>query len=75
MSSKNTYEKTMEPGEVMEICLCPICARQFYNSLEHVIQRKDSGRVETDTCAYCDVRPGFDFVITKRRKRLGDDIA
>ena len=64
--------KVLDIQEI-ELCLCPVCAAQFFQSSEHVIRRKDMEQTELDTCTYCDIRSGYDFIITSRRKRMGDD--
>ena len=63
-----------EAPEEMLLCLCPTCASQFYNSPVHVIRRVDPLQRATESCTYCEVRNGYDYRITHRRKRLGDDL-
>lgn len=50
----------------MLICLCSICARQFYDSPEYYIRRSKIEQQEKETCMFCNVRQGYDFVINKR---------
>ena len=50
-------------GEPMEICLCPRCASQFYNSRQHFIKRADYYQINKEPCTYCNSRNGFDFLI------------
>lgn len=61
--------------EEMVLCLCPVCASQFFNSTEHIIRRVDPLKREKDTCTYCEVRQGYDYRVIRRKKRLGDDRA
>ena len=70
--SKPRREK--ETPEEMLLCLCPTCASQFYNSPVHVIRRVAPLPRPTESCTYCEVRKGYDYRITHRRKRLGDDL-
>lgn len=63
-----------EAPEEMLLCLCPTCASQFYNSPVHVIRRVDPLQRAMESCTYCEVRKGYDYRITHRRKRLGDDL-
>ena len=51
----------------LELCLCPTCARQFYNSGEHYISRADLLQVVKHPCDYCSTRLGYDFVFRHNR--------
>ena len=62
-----------EDHEEMVLCLCPICASQFFNSPDHVIRRISSKSAPMETCTYCDVRLGHTYRVFHKRKRLGDD--
>ena len=48
------------------MCLCPICAKPFYDSKEHFIQRADKTQNLKDTCMFCNSRQGYDYLIRKR---------
>ena len=48
------------------MCLCPICAKPFYDSKEHFIQRADKNQNLKDTCMFCNSRQGYDYLIRKR---------
>jgi len=61
----------MNANEKLLLCLCPICANQFYNSSEHIIKRVDLNQEIKETCTYCQVREGFDFEITKKKVKRG----
>jgi mRNA interferase MazF len=59
----------MKSGDnVLELCLCSQCARQFYELHEHFIRRLDYKQLIKDKCDYCGFRMGFDFVITHSKK-------
>ena len=61
-----------EHPDEMTLCLCPICAAQFYNSPEHIIRRVDPLGAMKDDCTYCQVRKGYDYVVkTKKKKQRG----
>lgn len=57
----------------MVLCLCPTCASQFFNSPDHIIRRVDPLSVVKEDCTYCQVRKGYDYRITRARKKLGSD--
>lgn len=48
-----------------ELCLCSVCASQFYHTPGIYIQRKDPYQFVKDWCTYCSVRRGFDYVIER----------
>ena len=45
----------------MEMCLCPRCAQQFYDSPDFFIQRRDLFQIEKDRCTFCSYRTGYDY--------------
>ena len=45
------------------MCLCPVCAKPFYNSKEHFIIRADQDQTIKETCMFCNVRQGYDYLI------------
>lgn len=47
----------------MELCLCPKCARQFYNASSQKIRRSDPIQVIMDVCDCCRIRRGYDFIL------------
>ena len=49
------------------ICLCATCANAFYNVPTIRIQRVDRYQLVKDTCTYCGVRNGYDYIITPRK--------
>ena len=59
----------VQPPDEMELCLCPICASQFFNSPEHIIRRLDPLCDKKDDCAYCEVRPGYEYRIKRVKKK------
>ena len=48
------------------MCLCPMCAKPFYNSKEHFIIRADRDQTIKETCMFCNVRQGYDYLIRKK---------
>lgn len=48
------------------MCLCPICAKPFFESREHFIQRADKNQKLKETCMFCNVRQGYDYYIRKK---------
>ena len=44
------------------------CAAQFYHNPECRIKRADLQQEERELCMYCNVRQGFDYLITKRNQ-------
>ena len=48
------------------MCLCPVCAKPFYNSKEHFIIRADQNQTIKGTCMFCHVRQGYDYLIRKK---------
>lgn len=73
VSEPEQQEAGSSQPEEMTLCLCPVCASQFFNSPEHVIRRVDPLKKEKDTCAYCELREGYLYRVIHRKKRLGDD--
>lgn len=49
------------------ICLCATCANAFYNVPTIRIQRVDRYQLVKDTCTYCGVRNGYDYIIRINR--------
>ena len=48
------------------MCLCPVCAKPFYNSKEYFIIRADRDQTIKETCMFCNVRQGYDYLIRKK---------
>ena len=48
------------------MCLCSVCAKPFYNSKEHFIIRADRDQTIKETCMFCNVRQGYDYLIRKK---------
>lgn len=48
------------------MCLCPVCAKSFYSSKEHFIIRSDRNQTIKETCMFCNVRQGYDYLIRKK---------
>lgn len=47
------------------MCLCPVCAKPFYDSAEHFIKRADKSQCSKEICMFCNVRRGYDYLIRK----------
>lgn len=47
------------------MCLCTVCAKPFYESKEHYIRRADRNQKAKETCMFCNVRQGYDYLIKK----------
>lgn len=52
--------------EPIELCLCTVCAEQFFQSEEHTIKRVDKDQKIKEICTYCNTRYGFDFQVQKK---------
>ena len=61
-----------EVPDEMVLTLCGTCLRQFILSPEHIVRRIDRTRTK-EPCMYCQVRAGYDYHITHKKKRMGDD--
>lgn len=70
---KQQKKREREAGDEMVLCLCPVCARQFFNSPDHVIKRTGSRNTPKETCTYCGVRMGHVYRVINRKKHIGDD--
>jgi len=80
-----TYLQSYEPQELMRISGNTYCTREhdslkISNGKWHWFSREIGGKTALDylikvkeTCTYCDVRNGYDYIIIKKKKRLGDD--
>jgi mRNA interferase MazF len=62
-------KKNEKSNETMLLTLCHRCAEQFYNSYEHSIRRVDLRQQEKESCSYCSVRQGFDYLITHKTSK------
>ena len=61
-----------EAPEEMVLTLCGACLRQFILSTEHIVRRIDRTQTK-EPCMYCQVRAGYDYRITRKKKRMGND--
>lgn len=52
--------------EKMVMCLCPTCASNFFATGGFILRRADPAQAEKDTCTYCNIRMGFDYVIAPK---------
>lgn len=70
-SGQDDEPKEEVPSE-MVLTLCSTCLRQFILSPEHIVRRIDRTQTKVP-CTYCYVRGGYDYRITHKKKRMGDD--
>ena len=49
--------------DLIEMCLCHECARQFSDSDEYYVRRSYLYQDEKSRCDWCGVKDGFDYVI------------
>lgn len=56
-----------DADEPLILCLCSVCADQFYNSPDHFIRRINYNQKHKELCMYCNVRTGFDFEIKSKK--------
>lgn len=48
------------------MCLCPICAKPFYQSSEHFVMRAGQNREKVGACMFCKKRKGYNYLIRKK---------
>lgn len=53
------------PNE-LRLCLCPDCARKFYESNRHFIRRENRYQRVKECCDICRTRRGFDYIIFRK---------
>ena len=66
------HEPQAEIPDEMVLTLCGTCLKQFIYSPEHIVRRINRVQCK-ELCMYCHVRDGYDYRITHKKKRLGDD--
>lgn len=69
-----THEMNKSPNDrgsrkTEVLCLCPICAADFYLSGKYTIRKADEMQVVKDICTYCQVRRGIDYILIKKKTR------
>ena len=47
--------------------LCPRCRKNFLEDSGLVVKRMDPFSIETDTCDFCQTRPGYTYMIYRRK--------
>ena len=58
----------VEPrSKEMMLCLCPICADNFYSTGAFYLQRVDPHKTEKEVCTYCNHRRGFVYKVISRK--------
>ena len=65
--NKSPNDRGSRKTEVL--CLCPICAADFYLSGKYTIRKADEMQVVKDICTYCQVRRGMDYILIKKKTR------
>ena len=50
------------------MCLCPACAKSFYNAGTYYLRRVNSKQTQRDTCTYCGQNMGYDYEVIKNGK-------
>nr|WP_295183267.1 type II toxin-antitoxin system PemK/MazF family toxin [Ruminococcus sp.] len=60
--------------ENLIMCLCPVCANNFYGTDSYYLRRVSRDKPQKDICTYCGQRPGFDYEIIQKngKKDKGD---
>ena len=51
------------------LSLCPVCRSEFFSIPENILRRVDPLQTEKELCDKCQVRYGYDYLITKRTPR------
>lgn len=64
--SKKENNNNVNKNKEMEILLCPSCVQQFRNTGAHSVKRKDPLQRKTGKCDFCNVKPGYDYIIKHR---------
>ena len=62
--------KPIRTGYILS--LCPKCRAEFFSVPENILRRVDPLQVEKEPCDKCQVGYGYDYLITKRTKRLNN---
>lgn len=63
--------KPIRTGYILS--LCPKCRSEFFSIPENILRRVDPLQVEKEPCDKCQVGYGYDYLITKRTKRICDN--
>ncbi len=63
--------KPIRTGYILS--LCPKCRSEFFIMPENILRRVDRLQVEKEPCDKCQVEYGYDYLITKRTKRICDN--
>ena len=59
-------DRKIDWSDGIELCLCGKCASDFFNTPGHYIKRADKAQTIKDTCTYCNVRQGYDYIVVDR---------
>ena len=63
---RESSRRKKQEGQPLVLCLCSVCANQFYDNPAYTIRRLDPEQKEKDTCMYCNVRQGFDYEVRNK---------
>lgn len=61
------YKTEPKQQEPQLICLCAACASAFYNVPTIRVKRADRYQFVKDTCTYCGIRSGYDYIVASRK--------
>ena len=53
------------------VCLCPVCANNFYGTGSYYLHRIHPEGEKKKLCSYCGQRPGFNYVVKRRKQGDG----
>jgi len=71
--ANTTYATKMEVKKMKAnpfdlISLCYKCRRNFEDTGDYIVRRKNHAQEERDMCDICHVKYGYDYRITRKRK-------
>ena len=66
---KELSERYSDKSGAVVLRLCPKCLRDFMADGSRIIRRLDPSDIYKETCGYCNVGLGYEYIIYTRRKR------
>lgn len=60
-------KKKQKNSETLLLTLCAACARQFYNSPEHIVRRVNKNQKIKEPCMYCSNGYGWDYYVSRKK--------